>query len=336
MILLTGGTGYIGSHTAIALIHKGFEVVLVDNLSNSSQVVAEKIEQITGKKVKFYKADVLDKDAMREIFTQNNIKCVIHFAGLKSVKQSVQDPKLYYKNNVQGTAKLLEVMEGAGVRKIIFSSSATVYGVPKSPAIDESCKLNPVNPYGQSKVLVEELLRDLYNKEKTWQIAILRYFNPLGAHKSGLIGDNPDGIPNNLAPYICKVIEGKLKFVEVFGDDYNTVDGTGVRDYIHVMDLASGHLRAMDKLADFKCQAINLGTGRGYSVLEVIHTFEKALEAKIPYKISARRDGDIDEYYAKVDLAEKFLNWRAKWKIEHMAKDQLRVVLNNMKNQSKI
>ena len=309
-ILVTGGAGYIGSHTCVELLNQGQEVVVVDNLCNSSEESLNRVKQITGKDVTFYKADLLDKDAMEEIFSKETIDAVIHFAGLKAVGESVAKPLEYYHNNITGTLVLCDVMRNHGVKKIIFSSSATVYGDPAFVPITEDCPKGAItNPYGQTKSMLEQILTDLHTADPEWSVILLRYFNPVGAHKSGLIGEDPAGIPNNLTPYITQVAVGKLKEVGVFGNDYDTPDGTGVRDYIHVVDLAIGHVKAVDKLAQSEpdVRIYNLGTGKGFSVLQMIEAFSKACGKQIPYVIKPRRPGDIAECYADAALAKKEL-----------------------------
>lgn len=317
-ILVTGGAGYIGSHTCVELLNSGYNVVVFDNLFNSSKESLKRVEKITGKKVKFYEADMRDKAAMEKIFAENKIDAVIHFAGLKAVGESVQKPLMYYDNNITGTLVLLEAMGKAGCKKIVFSSSATVYGDPERLPIDEDCRLSVTNPYGSTKLMLENIMRDLYVADNGWNIILLRYFNPVGAHESGLIGENPRGIPNNLTPYIAQVAGGKLKEINVFGNDYPTPDGTGVRDYIHVVDLAKGHIAALDKVRTSGVHVYNLGTGNGYSVLDVIHAFEKACGKKLPYKICPRRAGDIASCYARADKAFKELGWKAELGIDEM------------------
>ena len=320
-ILVTGGTGYIGSHTVVELLNNNYEVVIVDNLSNSKKEVIDKIEEITKKKVKFYEGDVCDKDIMSTIFKENKIDAVIHFAGYKAVGESCEKPLMYYRNNIDSTLTLLEVMNEFGVKKIAFSSSATVYGKPEKLPIIEDSKLYTTNPYGSTKLMIEDILRDLYKSDNSWSIAILRYFNPIGAHKSGLIGENPNGIPNNLMPYIIKVANKELECLGIFGNDYDTKDGTGVRDYIHVVDLAKGHIAAVNKiLSDTGCNAYNLGTGTGYSVLEIVNTFIKVNNIDVPYKIKDRRPGDIDCCYADPSYALKELGWKANLSLEDMCK----------------
>ena len=323
MILLTGGAGYIGSHMAVVLAKEDIDFIIYDNFSNSSIKVIDRLEQIIGKKVKYIKGDIRDKEALEKLFSSYSIDSVIHFAGLKAVGESVEKPLKYYDNNINGTIKLLETMSKFSCKRIVFSSSATVYGEPKSNPIDESFDVGGVtNPYGRSKFIIEQILNDLYISDNSWKIVILRYFNPVGAHESGLIGEDPNDIPNNLMPYISQVAVGKREYLRVFGDDYDTIDGTGVRDYIHVMDLVNGHLKAIQKIDKFtKPTAINLGTGRGYSVLEVVKAFKKASGKEIKYKITSRRDGDIAICYANASLAKELLDWEAKKDIDDMCKD---------------
>ena len=335
-ILVTGGAGYIGSHTCIEMQNAGYDVIVIDNLDNSSEESLQRVEKITGKAVKFYKEDVRDKDALRKIFTENKIDAVIHFAGLKAVGESVREPIMYYDNNLISTINLLEVMNEFGVKKIVFSSSATVYGVATEMPLTEGMPLGAINPYGRTKYFIEEILRDLFVADKDWCIALLRYFNPIGAHKSGLIGEDPKGIPNNLMPYISQVAVGKLEKLHVFGDDYNTVDGTGVRDYIHVVDLAQGHVKAVDWALDNKgCEAFNLGTGNGTSVLELRDAFVKSSGIDVPYVIDPRRPGDPDEVYANAEKAKNILGWEAKFGIEEMCEDTWRWQSNNPKGYEK-
>ena len=329
-ILITGGAGFIGSHTCIEMLNAGKDVVVIDNLDNSSSVSLERVEKITGKKVRFYENDVCDKSALRKIFKEENIEAVIHFAGLKAVGESVREPIRYYQNNLESTISLIEVMTEFNVKKIVFSSSATVYGVAKTMPLKEGMPTGAINPYGRTKLFIEEILKDLYVADKDWSIALLRYFNPIGAHKSGLIGEDPKGIPNNLMPYISQVAVGKLEKLHVFGNDYNTVDGTGVRDYIHVVDLAKGHVKAIDWARNNKgCEAINLGTGNGVSVLQLRDAFVKATGVEIPYVIDPRRPGDPDEVYADSSKAEKLLGWKAELGIEEMCEDTWRWQKNN-------
>lgn len=325
-ILVTGGAGYIGSHTCVELLEAGYEVVVVDNLCNSKAIALERVEKITGKKIKFYQIDLLDKQRLEEVFKQEKIHSVIHFAGLKAVGESVSIPLRYYHNNLTGTFYLCELMQKYGVKNLVFSSSATVYGDPASVPISEEFPLSATNPYGRTKLMIEEILRDLYVADKTWNIAILRYFNPVGAHASGTIGEDPNGIPNNLVPYISQVAVGKLKQLRIFGNDYRTIDGTGVRDYIHVVDLAKGHIRALQKLdkEQIGVREYNLGTGHGYSVLQVVQAFARASGREIPYQIVERRPGDIAECYAKPERAKNELGWEANKTIEDMCTDSWR------------
>lgn len=319
-ILVTGGAGYIGSHTCVELLNAGYDVIVVDNLYNSNQKAIDRIEQITQKKVKFYKEDILDKEALKKIFSENQIDAVIHFAGLKAVGESVQKPVEYYTVNIAGTLNLIDVMRTYGCKNIIFSSSATVYGEPAQIPITEACpKGTCTNPYGWTKWMLEQILTDVHTSDPEWNVILLRYFNPIGAHESGLIGEDPKGIPNNLLPYVAQVAIGKLKCVGVFGNDYDTPDGTGVRDYIHVVDLAKGHVKALDKIKEKAgCKVYNLGTGKGYSVLDVIHAFSKACGHDIPYEIKPRRAGDIATCYSKCDLAREELGWQAEYDLDAM------------------
>ena len=322
-ILVTGGAGYIGSHTCVELLEAGYDVVVVDNLCNSSKESLKRVEQITGKCLKFYEADIADRKVMNKIFEENNIFGVIHFAGLKAVGESVAKPLEYYKNNISATLEMCDVMRSHGVKNIIFSSSATVYGDPETVPITEECpKGQCTNPYGWTKSMLEQILMDIQKADQEWNVILLRYFNPIGAHKSGLIGEDPNGIPNNLMPYIAKVATGQLPRVNVFGNDYPTPDGTGVRDYIHVVDLSVGHVNAIKKLEEKPGVKIyNLGTGHGYSVLDVIKNFSKACGKEIPYVIADRRPGDIAECYAEASLAKKELGWEAKNGIQEMCED---------------
>ena len=321
-ILVTGGTGYIGSHTVVELLNAGRDVVIVDNLSNSKECVLDRIETITGKRPVFYKVDLLDLDSLNIVLKKHNIESVIHFAGLKAVGESVEKPMLYYHNNLTGTLNLTKAMSDNNCKKIVFSSSATVYGKPKTVPIKEDFPLSTTNPYGETKLMIERILSDIYVSDKEWSISILRYFNPIGAHESGLIGEDPRGIPNNLLPYISKVASGKYDYLKVFGNDYNTPDGTGVRDYIHVVDLANAHLKALDRLDKTKgVEFYNIGTGVGYSVLDIVKAYEKATGLKVKYKIVERRPGDIDECYADPTKAFNVLGWKAKYDIEKMCKD---------------
>ena len=319
-ILVTGGAGYIGSHTCVELLNAGYDVIVVDNLYNSNQKAIDRIEQLTQKKVKFYKEDILDKEALKKIFSENQIDAVIHFAGLKAVGESVQKPVEYYTVNIAGTLNLIDVMRTYGCKNIIFSSSATVYGEPAQIPITEACpKGICTNPYGWTKWMLEQILTDVHISDPEWNVILLRYFNPIGAHESGLIGEDPKGIPNNLLPYVAQVAIGKLKCVGVFGNDYDTPDGTGVRDYIHVVDLAKGHVKALDKIKEKAgCKVYNLGTGKGYSVLDVIHAFSKACGHDIPYEIKPRRAGDIATCYSKCDLAREELGWQAEYDLDAM------------------
>lgn len=324
-ILVTGGAGYIGSHTCIEMLGAGYDVVVIDNLDNSSSESLERVQKIAGRTLKFYEKDVRDREALREIFKENDIEAVIHFAGLKAVGESVREPIKYYSNNLESTLTLIEVMTEFDVKKIVFSSSATVYGVAKEMPLREGMPIGAINPYGRTKLFIEEILRDLYVADNNWSIALLRYFNPIGAHESGLIGEDPKGIPNNLMPYISQVAVGKLEKLHVFGNDYNTVDGTGVRDYIHVVDLAVGHVKAVDwALSNIGCEEINLGTGNGTSVLQLRDAFVKASGADVPYVIDPRRPGDPDEVYADATKAEKLLGWKAERGVEEMCVDTWR------------
>ena len=324
-ILVTGGTGYIGSHTTIQLIDAGYEVIILDNLSNSKIEVLDAIEKLSGVRPIFYQVDLLDREGTEEIFKNHAIEGVIHFAGFKAVGESVQMPLSYYHNNITGTLILCEIMNKYNCKNIVFSSSATVYGMNNEAPFVETMPLSTTNPYGSTKLMIEDILRDLYISDNEWSISLLRYFNPIGAHASGLIGENPNGIPNNLLPYIAQVAVGKLEKLSVFGDDYDTVDGTGVRDYIHVCDLAAGHIAAIDYVLHHKgTEAINLGTGNGYSVLEVLHAFEKACGSPVPYQIAPRRSGDIGSCYANADKAKNLLHWEAKKTIEEMCEDTWR------------
>ena len=322
MILVTGGAGFIGSHTCVELLNAGYEVVILDNFCNSKPEAVKRIEKITGKSVKLYEADLLDKDAVEKVFDENKIDAVIHFAGLKAVGESVSIPLTYYHNNITGTLILCEVMAKHNVKKIVFSSSATVYGSPKTVPIKEDFPLSTTNPYGGTKLMIENILRDLYVSDNEWSIALLRYFNPIGAHESGLLGEDPNGIPNNLVPYIAQVALGKLEVLSVFGNDYPTHDGTGVRDYIHVVDLSQGHIKALEKIMDTTgVDAYNLGTGTGYSVLDVVNAYQEASGVKINYKIAPRRPGDIAECYADPTKSKNELGWSAKLDIKKMCID---------------
>lgn len=325
-ILVTGGAGYIGSHTVIELQNAGYDVVVMDNLSNSSEVALERVQEITGKPLTFYKADILDREASEEIFSKEKIEAVIHFAGLKAVGESVQKPWEYYNNNITGTLVLLDVMRKHNVKNIIFSSSATVYGEPeKVPVTEETPKGSCTNPYGWTKSMLEQILTDIQKADPSWNVILLRYFNPIGAHKSGKIGENPNGIPNNLMPYITQVAVGKLPKLGVFGNDYPTPDGTCIRDYIHVLDLATGHVKALERLKkNAGLDIYNLGTGIGYSVLDVIHNFEAATGITIPFEFKPRRAGDIPVNYSNADKAWKELGWKAQYGIKEMCEDSWR------------
>lgn len=325
-ILVTGGAGFIGSHTCAELLESGYEVVVVDNLSNASAESLRRVQEITGRSLTFYEADILDREAMERIFSLEEIEAVIHFAGLKAVGESVARPLEYYWNNITGTLVLCDVMRQHGVKNLVFSSSATVYGDPATVPIREDFPLHVTNPYGRTKLMQEEMFRDFYVSDETWNIMLLRYFNPIGAHRSGRIGEDPKGIPNNLLPYVAQVAIGKLPKLRVFGNDYDTPDGTGVRDYIHVVDLARGHVKAIEKLTQVQhgIHVYNLGTGIGYSVLDVVKSFEKACGHEIPYEIQARRPGDIATCYADPSLAERELGWKAERGIGEMCEDAWR------------
>ncbi|RLL42760.1 UDP-glucose 4-epimerase GalE [Oceanobacillus piezotolerans] len=329
-ILVTGGAGYIGSHTCVELLNQGCDVIVLDNFMNSHPEALNRVKEITGKSLKFYHADLLDKKAVLDVFSENHIEAVIHFAGLKAVGESVSVPLQYYRTNMVSTMNLCETMQQFGVKKLVFSSSATVYGTPEKVPITEDMRLEATNPYGRTKLLIEEMLRDIAFSDPAWSIALLRYFNPIGAHSSGLIGEDPSGIPNNLMPYISQVATGKRKVLQVFGNDYPTKDGTGVRDYIHVVDLAIGHLKALEKVQEtVGIDAYNLGTGKGYSVLEVIQVFEKVTDATIPYQITERRPGDISTCYADPMKASLKLGWKAEKQLEEMCRDTWKWQSNN-------
>ena len=329
-ILVTGGTGYIGSHTCVELLNRGEDIVVVDNLSNSKIEMCDKIKEITGKDFKFYKVDLLDRENLEKVFEENNISEVIHFAGFKAVGESCLKPVMYYHNNITGALILLETMNKFGCKKIVFSSSATVYGNPKTVPIKEDFPLSTTNPYGSTKLMIEHILNDVYKADNEWSIVILRYFNPIGAHESGKIGENPNGIPNNLMPYINYVAVGKLDHLNVFGNDYDTEDGTGVRDYIHVVDLAKGHLKAIDKAREVTGVNIyNLGTGKGYSVLDIVNTFQDVNGIEIKYEIVERRPGDIAICYADPTKAKEELGWIADKDLEQMCKDAWNFTCNN-------
>ena len=323
-ILLPGGAGFIGSHTAVELLNKGREIVIIDNFSNSTPKALEAIKKITGKDFKFYEIDYMDREKLEKVFEENNIEAVMNFAGYKAVGESVQKPIEYYTNNISGALVLLDTMRKYGCKKFIFSSSATVYGEPeKMPITEDTPTGGTTNPYGTTKLFIEQILKDIYVSDNTWDICILRYFNPVGAHESGLIGEEPKGIPNNLMPYVVRVASGQLKELSVFGNDYNTPDGTGVRDYIHVVDLAKGHVAALEKLDKEQngMYIYNLGTGRGYSVLDMVKAFEKSTGKKVPYKIAPRRQGDIATCYAEPKKAREELGWTATKTLEDMCKD---------------
>ena len=332
-ILLAGGAGYIGSHTAVELLTAGHDVVIVDNYCNSCAEAVNRVEEVSGKKVVSYEADVKDKVAMAKIFAENKIDCVIHFAGLKAVGESVQKPIEYYRNNIDTTLTLLECMKEAGVKKFVFSSSATVYGPVNKAPYTEDMPTSATNPYGYTKVMIEQILRDVYVSDNDWSVSLLRYFNPIGAHKSGLIGEDPNGIPNNLLPYICQVAVGKLEKLGVFGDDYDTPDGTGVRDYIHVVDLAKGHIKALEKLEkeNSGIYIYNLGTGVGYSVLDMVKAFEESTGKKVNYKIVERRAGDIATCYSDPQKAKNELHWEATKTLNDMCKDSWKYIQNRKK-----
>lgn len=324
-VLVTGGAGYIGSHTCVALLESGYEVVIIDNLCNSSEKVIDRIEELSGKRPVFFKGDLLDKPFVEMVFDKEKIDAVIHFAGLKAVGESVEKPLEYYYNNITGTLILCEVMRDHNCFSIVFSSSSTVYGTPKKIPVDETCEKGIItNPYGQTKGMLEQVLTDLNASDDRWNVMLLRYFNPIGAHKSGRIGEDPKGIPNNLVPYIAKVAVGSLPFVNVFGDDYDTADGTGVRDYIHVLDLADGHIKALEKMSTPEGKGVNiynLGTGVGYSVLDVIKAYSKACGKELPYEIKPRRGGDIAKCYSNPAKAKAELGWEAKQGIDEMCAD---------------
>lgn len=331
-ILVTGGAGYIGSHTCVELIEAGYDVIVVDNLCNSSEESLKRVEKITGKEVLFYRVDIADREKMSQIFNENEIDSVIHFAGLKAVGESCEKPLEYFTNNISGTLVMLDVMRKHGVKNIVFSSSATVYGNPETVPITEDFPLSVTNPYGRTKLVLEQMLQDVYASDNEWNIILLRYFNPIGAHKSGLIGEDPNGIPNNLLPYITKVAIGELEILSVFGDDYPTPDGTCIRDYIHVVDLAAGHVKAIEKIKENPgVEIYNLGTGNGYSVLEVIENFKKASGMDVPYKIAPRRAGDVPMCYANPDKAKRELGWEAQYGIAQMCADSWNWQKNNPK-----
>lgn len=329
-VLITGGAGYIGSHTCVELLNSGYGIVVMDNYSNSSPDVIGKIESITGKKFPVYECDMLDYEGFEKIFKENKIDAVIHFAGLKAVGESVEKPLEYYHNNLAGAINLLRLMKQYGVHRFVQSSSATVYGMNNTAPFTEDMALSTTNPYGTTKLMIEQILKDLCHAEKGWKVALLRYFNPIGAHQSGLIGENPNGIPNNLMPYIMKVAIGKLPELRVFGDDYPTPDGTGVRDYIHVCDLAIGHVKALEHIDSLDgARAFNLGTGKGSSVLDVVHAFERASGVKIPYSVTPRRAGDIATCYADCSRAKNELGWEAKYTLDDMCRDNWKFIQKN-------
>ena len=328
-ILVAGGAGYIGSHTCVELLQAGYEVVVADNLSNSCEAALRRVEQITRKKLTFYQTDILNQPALREVFARESIDAVINFAGRKAVGESVQKPLLYYQSNVAGLLSLCMTMQEFGVKRLVFSSSATVYGEPSRIPITENCPQGHItNPYGQTKVMAERILQDLYASDPTWQVLLLRYFNPIGAHESGLLGEDPKDIPNNLVPYIAQVAVGRLPCLHIFGDDYDTPDGTGIRDYIHVTDLAKGHVKALERM-QAGVGIYNLGTGKGHSVLEVLHAYEKACGRKLPYRICSRRKGDVAICWCNADKAGRELDWRAEKTLEEMCLDSWRWQKNN-------
>lgn len=329
-ILVTGGAGFIGSHTSVELLEAGYDIVILDNFSNSKPEALNRIKKITGKDFKFYEADLLNLESVRQVFSENKIDAVIHFAGLKAVGESVQKPVEYYHNNITGTLMLITAMREAKVKKIVFSSSATVYGMYNKAPYVEDMPTSATNPYGYTKVMIEQILKDVYVSDNEWSVSLLRYFNPIGAHKSGLIGEDPNGIPNNLLPYIAQVAVGKLKRLGVFGNDYDTHDGTGVRDYIHVVDLATGHLAALKYvLSNTGVEAVNLGTGKGSSVMEVLKSFEKACGKDIPYEVMPRRAGDIATCYANTEKAKRLFGWEAKYTLDEMTADGWNFTKNN-------
>ncbi len=323
-ILVTGGVGFIGSHTCVELLEAGYNIIILDNLYNSKRTVINKIQELTNKNLHFYEGDCCDNHVLDKIFREHTIHAVIHFAGYKAVGESVAKPIMYYQNNIMSTLALCDIMQKYNCKNLVFSSSATVYGTPKSVPIDEEFPLGPTtNPYGSTKLMIEQILKDLYYSDNTWNIALLRYFNPIGAHESGLIGENPNDIPNNLMPYICKVANKELEYLQVFGNDYETPDGTGVRDYIHVVDLAKGHVKAVAKILDehIGVDAYNLGTGKGYSVLEVVQTFARVNHIEVPYQICGRRPGDIAQCFADTQKAWRELGWKAEKNLEEMCRD---------------
>lgn len=330
MILVTGGAGYIGSHTCVELLNANYEIIIVDNYSNSKPEVIKRIQGITNKQLKFYMMDILNREGMENIISQNNIDAVIHFAGLKSIGESVSMPLRYYYNNITGTLVLCELMQKYNIKKMVFSSSATVYGLNNTSPLTEDMPLSATNPYGSTKIMIEQILRDIFTADNSWSIVSLRYFNPIGAHESGRIGEDPNGIPNNLMPLIMQIAIGKLDKLRIFGSDYKTHDGTGVRDYIHVVDIAKGHLSALDSVLETNgFEAYNLGTANGYSVLDVINCFQNVVNVKIPYEFVERRPGDIDECYADVSKAKSILGWEAEKNLKDMCRDSWRWQTNN-------
>lgn len=329
-ILITGGAGYIGSHTCVELLNAEYDIVVIDNFSNSKHKSINRLHEITNRSFKFYNADIRDREKLDEVFRENEIQAVIHFAGLKAVGESVRYPIKYYHNNITGTLVLLEIMKKYGVNKIVFSSSATVYGKDNKSPLTEELNLNPSNPYGWTKFMIEQILKDIYQSDKTWSISLLRYFNPIGAHESGRIGEDPNGVPNNLMPYITQVAIGKRDKLYIFGNNYDTHDGTGIRDYIHVVDLAKGHIKSLEKILENSGLFVyNLGTGNGYSVLDVVRSFEKATGIKIDYEVTNRRPGDIGVCYADTTKAYRELGWQAEKDLEDMCRDSWRWQLNN-------
>ncbi len=329
-ILVTGGAGYIGSHTCVELLNEGYDVVVIDNLSNSKKESLERVQQITGRTILFHQVDLLDQKELDRVFQESAIYAVVHFAGLKAVGESVQIPLRYYHNNLTGTLNLCRSMKTHNVKNMVFSSSATVYGDPERAPIQEDFPVSPTNPYGRTKLMIEQILQDLHNSDNTWNVILLRYFNPVGAHSSGKIGEDPNGLPNNLFPFVSQVAVGKLKKLSVFGNDYPTPDGTGVRDYIHVVDLARAHIKAIERLDGRGwVETFNVGTGKGYSVLEIVRAFERASGKKIPYKITARRPGDIAVCYADPTRAKDLLGWQAAYGLEQMCADAWRWQRNN-------
>lgn len=330
-ILVTGGAGYIGSHTCVELLNEGHEIIVIDNFSNSKSEVLRRVEDITGRSLKVFSINLLEKKELEEVFSNNNIEAVIHFAGYKAVGESVKFPVQYYHNNITCTLILCEMMEKYGVKKMVFSSSATVYGTQVSEPINENVSLNPTSPYGRTKSMIETILHDIYSADNDWSIAILRYFNPIGAHESGRLGEDPNGVPNNIMPYITQVLAGKIDMLNIYGNDYETHDGTGIRDYIHVVDLAKGHLRALEKIKNNPgVEAYNLGTGIGYSVLDLVRQFEKATSTEIPYKFTGRRKGDVAICIADPSKANRELGWRTTKDLEDMCRDSWRWQINNM------